>query len=87
MTEFEVGQVWESLWARGTEPFSTEGAVSVKRRVGMITGIEQVDGEVTKLFFSVPMIEGRKTGEVYAKEFLSHRVALVGEINVYEPGS
>jgi hypothetical protein len=82
---YEIGQVWEHRWKAGNEPYSTE-ARGFKSRTGVITGIEALNGAPSKLFFSIPMIDGRKTGDVYVNEFDALAdTKLIGVINVYEP--
>ena len=83
--EFEIGQVWEHRFMAGSEALSTSRSSHQSRR-GMITGIEEVNGSPSRLYFSIPMVPGRKTGMVHANEFASMpNTRLVGVVAVGEP--
>ena len=82
--ELEVGQVWEVRWIEGGEAMPSKAVVQ-RRRQGILTGIDFNGSIPTKLYFSCPMIEGRRNGEIQAREWTKVNATLIGTLKMDPP--
>ena len=63
--EFEIGQIWEISW----NPNEALTAKPPKSRTGVLLGMDKDAGMVVKLWFSCPMIPGRRSNDVHVNEW------------------
>jgi len=73
--EPSIGQVWQVLWDSGDVL-----APGIKGRIGVIVGMDIEHGEPTKLYFSCPMVKGRKTNEVSVRDWPPPHSEFIGQL-------
>ncbi len=73
--DFEIGQIWEVPVSDMPEPLQSARPQLIRR--GMLTGMTMENGAPIKLFFSCPMIPGRRSGEVHPNEWPENAQLLV----------
>lgn len=72
-----IGQVWEVQWDSGDVLHP-----GVRGRRGVLLGMNIEHGGPTKLWFSCPMLKGRKTNEVHIRDWPPPHSKFIGLIQM-----
>jgi hypothetical protein len=79
--EPEIGQVWKVLWDSGDAL-----RPAIRGRIGVILGMDIEHDSATKLYFSCPMVKGRKTNEVSVRDWPPPHSEMIGHLAMLSPG-
>jgi len=79
--QVEIGQVYEVQWTQGAEALPSQ-RVTTKTRRAILTGIELEGSVPTKLWFSCPILQGRRSGEVHMNEWSGINAKFLGKLDM-----